>query len=523
MLQISKIVPFLAILAATALVGNAPVRAQDAKTPAAPTPEAMARIRKAPTLRFQNELSQRVLGRAYNDALDNLLRINTVPDNENKHDKAGLMSDSKLFIKAGGAYNDPWTRDASINSWNAGSLLEPVVARNTLWAVCQKQDDGSVVLQRDNQWWDKVIWITAAWNHYKVTGDREFLQTAYGVTQDELQLTRKEYFNADYGLFRGPAFFADGIAAYPEPIYETGNGSGFVLDHKNSQNIMALSTNCVYYAAYRNAANMAGQLNRPGREIKAYNDAADALKTAINGKLWNAEKGSYDYFVYGSSDKAGQRDGTQEGIGLSFAILSGVADAAQSASIVKNAHVSPIGITTQWPHFARFSDEKPGRHNVMVWPLVNGMWASAATQVGDVAAFKSETENLALLGISSGDNFNEIYNPLTGKGDGGWQGFHWGPLLDQTWSATAYLRMIYGGMFGMNFRPDGVTLSPTLPDGWGDVKLSGLKYRGATLDIALQGQGNRIASVTVDGKPAKNAFIPATLTGAHSVNIALRP
>lgn len=91
------------------------------------------------------------------------------------------MTAPNTFIKAGGGYNEPWTRDASINAWNAGSLLEPVVARNTLWAVAQRQPDGSVVLQRDNQWWDKVIWITAAWNHPKVTGDRTFLQTAYGI------------------------------------------------------------------------------------------------------------------------------------------------------------------------------------------------------------------------------------------------------------------------------------------------------------------------------------------------------
>ena len=497
--------------------------AQTETAATATAPAAAMRNADAPKLRFDNNLTQRTLGRAYNDALDNLLRINTVADAENKHDKAGLMSDSKLFVRAGGAYNEPWTRDASINSWNAASLLEPDVARNTLWAVAQKQGDGSIVLQRDNQWWDKVIWITAAWNHYKVTGDKGFLQTAYGVAQDELQLTRAQYFNPTYGLFRGPAVFADGIAAYPEPIYDPTNNSSFVLDHHYSQDLMALSTNCVYYAGYRNAANMARELEQPAAQATAFDKAADALKIAINSKLWNADKGTYDYFVYGAGPKTGERDTTQEGIGLSFAILSGVADKAKAASILKNAHISPNGITTQWPHFARFSDEKPGRHNVMVWPLVNGMWATAAAQTGDVAAFQRETENVALLGISSGDNFNEIYNPLTGKGDGGWQGFHWGPLLDQTWSATAYLRMMYQGMFGLNFQPDGVLFAPTLPANWGDVQLSGLKYRGATLDIALQGQGNRIANVRIDGKTNKRAFIPATLNGAHSVKITLRP
>ncbi|RYG70021.1 hypothetical protein EON80_08690, partial [bacterium] len=124
-------------------------------------------ISGAPQLQFQNRLVQGTLGKAYQGALDNLLRVNTVTDTNKRHNKAGLMSPDARFIKAGGGYDEPWTRDASINSWNAASLLEPTVARNTLWAVCQKQADGSVVLQRDDQWWDKVIWITAAWNHFK--------------------------------------------------------------------------------------------------------------------------------------------------------------------------------------------------------------------------------------------------------------------------------------------------------------------------------------------------------------------
>ena len=339
--------------------------------------------RDAPTLRFANEATQNKLGRAYDSALDNLLILNTVPDRQNRYNPTGLMAPgNNYFIKAGGGYDTPWTRDASINSWNAGSLLEPIVARNTLWAVCQKRDDGAVVLQRDNQWWDKVIWIGAAWNHFKVSGDRTFLATAYGVTQDELALMRREHFSQTHRLFQGPAFFADGIAAYPEPEYDATNGSSFVLDHRYTGEMMALSTNCVYYAAYRDAARMASELKRPSSEAAAFDAAANALKTAINARLWNTEKGIYGYFVHGAGPLEGRRDETEEGIGLSYAILFGVADAKQTQSILKTAHVTSHGITTQWPHFARFSEEKPGRHNVSVWPLVNGMWATRGSKGG---------------------------------------------------------------------------------------------------------------------------------------------
>ncbi|BCM88902.1 hypothetical protein IAD21_00744 [Abditibacteriota bacterium] len=506
------------LLASGLWATSRPVIAQEANSAASMA----TAIQEAPRLRFEGRLQQGTLGKAYEGALDNLLRVNTVPDTQAKHNLTGLMANPPgTFIRAGGGYGEPWTRDASLNSWNAGSLLEPVVARNTLWAVCQKQPDGSLVLQRDNQWWDKVIWITGAWSHYKVTGDQKFLELAYSVTQDELALTRREHFNSTYGLFQGPAFFADGIAGYPEPEYDPTNGSSFVLDHRYTKELMSLGTNCVYYNAYKCAALMAKQLGRPAKEAQEYTAQGEALKTAINRHLWMPEKNNYAYFIHGAGPLVGQRDQTQEGIGISFAILFGVADAKQTQALLQTTHRSPHGITTQWPHFARFSDEKPGRHNVSVWPMVNGMWACAAAQAGDVPLFRDEVENVALLALDNNNNFHEIYNAISGKPDGGWQGGHWGPLPDQTWSATAYLRMMYQGLFGMDFQPEGLKFAPHLPAAWGTVSLQGLHYRGSILDITLQGQGSRISHVIMDGQSSK-PFVPTTLTGRHILMIALK-
>lgn len=500
-----------------AIVGGDAARAV-LSPPAISTPAPLG----APRLTFQDRAVQGRLGTAYRAALENLLRINTVPDLVRAHDASGLLTgDPALFIRAGGGYDQPWTRDASLNSWNAASLLEPAVARNSLWAVCQKTDDGHIALQRDNQWWDKVIWITAAWSHFKVTGDRKFLATAYDVAQDELALMRREHYSRTYGLFQGPAFFCDGIAGYPEPEYDPQNHSSFVLDHHYTKDMMALSTNCVYYNAYRCAAQMAQRLGRPAPEVRDYGAAADALKGAINRRLWIPEKATYGYFIHGAGPLTGGRDQTQEGIGLSYAILFGVADAKQVQSLLRTAHRTPHGMPTQWPHFPRFSDAQPGRHNVIIWPLVNGMWACAAAQSGDVAMFQNEAENLALLTAGSDNRFYEIYNPISGRPDGGWQGGHWGPLADQTWSATAYLRMMYQGLFGMDYQPEGLRLTPKLPPKWGPVELQGVRYRGMMLDIALQGKGVRVARLMIDGKASKQAFVPATLTGRHTIKITM--
>lgn len=501
-----------------AIVGHDAAQAVQA-LPAKSAPPALS----APRLRFQNHAAQSSLGAAYQSALENLLRVNTVPDLANAHDASGLLTgDPALYVRAGGGYDQPWTRDASLNSWNAASLLEPSVARNTLWAVCVRGPDGALTVQQDNQWWDKVIWMTGAWSYYTATGDRAFLKRAYGVAQDELARMKRDHYNSEYGLFQGPAFFTDGIAGYPEPEYDPNNRSSFVLDHHYTSQIMVLSTNCVYYNAYKIAAQMARELKQPVSEAQQYDQSAAALQAAVNTHLWQPSAGTYGYFVHGAGPLQGRLDPTQEGIGLSFAILFHVASPAQAKDLLKTAHRSPHGILSSWPYFARFSADRPGRHNGIVWPLVNGMFACAAAQAGRSDLFQSEAENAARLSAGSGSHFFEIYNGQTGAPDGGWQtGSHWPSQPDQTWSATAYLRMMYSGLFGMRFAPSALSFSPTLPAAWGPVTLTGLHYRAAVLSITLKGSGSRIARFVCDGKAQAQPILPASLTGAHQIVIVL--
>ena len=150
-----------------------------------------------------------------------------------------------------------------------------------------------------------MVWITGAWNHYAVTGDRAFLTAAYGVASEELAQMKREHYNSAYGLFEGPAFFTDGIAGYPEPEYDPKNNSSFVLDHPYTDKLMVLSTNCVYYNAYKCASRMATALGRPAAEAHQYNLAAAALQTAINAYLWMPDKSTYGFFVHGAGPLTG--------------------------------------------------------------------------------------------------------------------------------------------------------------------------------------------------------------------------
>ena len=224
------------------------------------------------------------------------------------------------------------------------------------------------------------MWVVGAWSHYRVTGDREFLKTAYPVAERLLKEMRTTRYDTRFGLFQGPSFLNDGIAGYPAPPAPADDlGSGFVLDHPGTDRIMALSTNCLYVGAYRALASMA---KVAGGSPTVWNTAADRLKAAINRRLWIPKGRTYGYFL----DPTGHLDPSQEGAGLAFAALFDVG----SPSILRGAHVEPFGVADVWPSFPRYSAERPGRHNAIVWPMVQGMWARAAAKARDVESFRTQ-------------------------------------------------------------------------------------------------------------------------------------
>jgi glycogen debranching enzyme len=480
----------------------------------------------APKLRFENRKLDAQMGAAYQAAERNLMVVNTVPvvgGRNGEYGQTGLLKAPMEFVRAGGGYDQPWTRDASVNSWNAASLLEPEVARNTLWAVVKRGQDGRLVVQQDKEWWDQIVWVTAAWHHYEVTGDREFLRRAYETAVDTLQVDREAHYNVRYGLFEGPAFLNDGIAGYPAPPADKTESRGsFVLSYPGADKLMTLSTNCLYVAAYENAARMAETLGRPAEEVAALRERGERLAARVRSRFWMAKEGRFGYLIHGAGPEAGRLENFQEGSGEAFAVLFGVATPEEARAVVRHTTWMQFGVPDVWPSFARYSVKKPGRHNAIVWPMVEGFWGDAAARAGDTKAFARAMSGVARLALGSGGDFFEIYSGTTGRPDGGWQvGTHWKSQPDQTWSATAYLRMVFTDMFGMRFRPDGIAFEPTLPRGWGTVRLTGVQYRGAVLTVELRGAGDRVKAFRLDGKRMKRAWFPATLRGRHVVQIVL--
>jgi hypothetical protein len=121
----------------------------------------------------------------------------------------------------------------------------------------------------------------------------------------------------------------------------------------------------------------------------------------------------------------------------------------------------------------------------------------------------------------------EIHHPDTGEVYGGLQesgtgprGMDWTSCTRQSWTASAYLRMILTGVFGMRFSQDGIRFSPYLPTGTGPATLNGIRYRDCELSITVEGMGGRIVEIYQNGL-STHPVIAHDLYGAQEIRITL--
>lgn len=442
--------------------------------------------------------------------------------------RAGLLDVSSPVLMAGAGYNEPWTRDAAINTWNAAGLLWPSVARNTLLSVLARRD-GKIFI--GGQYWDAILWTTGAWNYFLYTGDRAFLEAAFQATRNTLAAREADEFDAALGLFRGPAVYGDGVAAYPDRYAEHAGGSSAIMDWpKNNPDrvshpgfglpMLTLSTNCAYLHAYELLTRMARVLGH--HPDPAWNQKAARLRDAINTHFWKPELGRYATLV----DPRGIDD-RQEAIGLAFSILFDVADREQQDAIFRNVQLTPAGMPCLWPTYERYARLAGfGRHSGTVWPHAEAFWADAAARAGHADLFAYDLTRMADKAVRDGE-FYELYNPITGEPYGGLQEAGkpgivlWDSQPHQTWSATGYLRLVLFDLAGLRFDQRGILFAPVLPDDLHELELTGVAYRRATLDIHITGTGSQVTRMTIDGRPSPNHRVPSTAFGHLTVEITL--
>ncbi len=463
--------------------------------------------------------SDQAVDRAYRIALGDLAG-NVQPY------QAGLLDQPQPVLLAGLDYDTPWTRDAAINVWNGLGLLWEDVARHTLLSVLERRA-GRVFI--GGQYWDAIIWTVGAWAHFLQTGDREFLGLALEAVSNSLAHFEAEEFDGDFGLFRGPAVYGDGVAAYPDR-YSPGETSS-ILDWVAANPgqraprgyglpMLALSTNCVYAQAYRLADAMARELPRSG--VPAYADRAAALVEQVQTRFWNPGQGWFRYLL----DHAGGCD-YQEGLGHALVLLFEMATSDQARSVLAKQHLTAAGLPCVWPTFPRYAARGGyGRHSGTVWPFISAFWGEAALRYDRPDLFDREFQTLT-ASLNRHGQCAEIYHPDTGAIYGGLQeggrgadGLQWEACARQSWTASAYLRLILAGLLGLRFTPGGIECRPYLPTSLNQIRLSGLRYRGSVLDLTVAGRGRRIVDFRHNGR-ATEPFLAASWQGPRQVEIQL--
>lgn len=402
-------------------------------------------------------------------------------------------------LRTGAAWGGVWTRDVSYSIILSMAYMQPEASMVSLMKKVNAngrivQDTGSGGAWPVSS--DRMIWAVAAYEIYKVTGDRKWLEYIYPIIRNSLYDDTKVVAGAN-GLVYGETSFIDWREqSYPRWMQ--------TADIYQSQ---ALGTSVVHAQAWKVLSEIATAFG----DKKVAADAIrhhDVIAEAINRELWMPDKGYYAMYNYGREFPI--VNPRAETLGEALAIIYGIADHKRAVSITENNPTTPFGVAIFFPQIA----DMPPYHNNALWPWVAAYWAIANAQAGNeegtleaigsifrpAALFATNKENFVL------DN-GDIATQLNSS--------------NMLWCLAGNIAVTHRILFGIHFDTDGLSFSPFVPEALGAKRsLKGFRYRDAVLDINISGYGDRIKSFRLNGKDHK-AFIPATLKGRNTIDIEM--
>ncbi|HPH86128.1 MAG TPA: hypothetical protein PLC48_11745 [Ferruginibacter sp.] len=404
-------------------------------------------------------------------------------------------------FRTGKEWAGVWTRDISYSIILSMAYLQPRVAKYSLLRKVKKgkivQDTGTGGAYPVST--DRMIWATAAWELYLATGDKDWLQQAYRIIKQSADDDMQNAYDSITGMVRGESSFLD----WREQTYPRWMQPADIYSSEN------LGTNAVHYHANRILAQMATILNEPA-SAKKYSAIAENIKKGINQWLWLPSKGYYGQFLYG--DIFPIVSPRSEALGEALCVLFDIADAAQQKQIIRQTPVTAFGIPCIYPQIANI----PPYHNNAVWPFVQSFWALAAAKAGNE---KSVLQSMAAIYRPAAMFLTNKENFVADNGD------YKGTQINSSnmlWSLAGSISLVHKALFGIQFGVDGLHFKPMVPAALtGKRTLSHFSYRNCILDIELEGHGNKIRSIFLDGKLLAKPVIPATLSGKHRVQIKL--
>ncbi len=405
-----------------------------------------------------------------------------------------MLVDATYNMAVADIADAPKTGDTSLSTYLALAYLNPALAKKMLKSEVSNgriADKALGIALPSAIATSRIAWCVAAWEVYKVTGDKDWLKYAYNVARNTIEDCRIMAYDQSIGMMHG---------AVPLLAFEDGQYPGW-MQPKDVYESLSLGTNMLFAQAFYILADMGDELDVD----TDYLEEAKRLKDAINQNLWQESKGYYTSFLYGGVYPV--KSPTTDNLGQALGVIFDIADDGRAENLMEHSATTPFGVTASYP-CANGGD-------AVVWPFVQAFWNIAAARVGN--------ENALRRGLGA------IYRAaaLTGSFDGAIS------AADGT-SAVAYgshrlcnaagcAAMIFRVFAGMEFKTDGIEFNPAVPVCFGGIKkISGFKYRNAVIDISIDGTGNEIEEIKIDGKKTDDNFFPATLQGNHTVSIKMK-
>ncbi len=405
-------------------------------------------------------------------------------------------------LRTGAEWAGVWTRDVSYSIILSMAYMQPQVAKNSLRRKVNKrkriiQDTGT-----GGAWpasTDRMIWAPAAWEIFLATGDMNWLREAYEVIKLSLEDDYKVAYDSATGLVNGESSFLD----WREQTYPKWMQPADIFESK------CLGTNAVHFQANTVAAKMAKHL-KDNSAASAFEKQAASIKNGINSHLWQEDKGYYGQYLYGRLYQS--LSPRSEALGEALSVVFDIADVDRQKRVVASTPIVDFGIPCIFPNIPGI----PPYHNNGIWPFVQTYWLWAAAKAGNE---HSVMESIAAIYRPSALFLTNKENFVAQNGDFSGTVINSSNML---WSLSGNISLVHKVLFGIRFTEDGLTFQPFVPTTLkGNRSLSNFKYRNAIMDIEMEGYGDAIQMITMDGKPLEGANIATTLSGKHVIKIIL--
>ena len=157
-------------------------------------------------------------------------------------------------LRTGKEWAGVWTRDVSYSIILSMAALQPEASMISL--LKKINPEGQIIQDTGSggAWpisTDRMIWTVAAWEIYKVTGDKQWLDKVYPVVENSIAKDAKTVIS-DNGLIKGETSFID----WREQSYPRWMQTADIAQSE------AMGTNVLYAAALNCASEMASVLGK---------------------------------------------------------------------------------------------------------------------------------------------------------------------------------------------------------------------------------------------------------------------